>query len=179
MDRVMDVGTNRCGECSVCCEVLTFALAGALKPSGVMCPHCRAPSGCGIYQTREEVCRSYYCGWRHLDLPDEWRPDRSHFLISLRPGPDGSTPGVEFTLLGADSGLDWLPFLKFLAALADQATPVYLSLLGEPGWQSPWVHLNAIAVLIEGLKGRDLGRIKTGLGEALAICRAQPKRAIS
>lgn len=175
----MDLTKNSCGECSVCCEVLTFVLAGQLKPSGVMCPNCRAPHGCGIYQTREEVCRSYFCGYRHLGLPDEWRPDRSRFLIALRPGPDGVKPGVEFTLLGSEDLLDWLPFLKFLAALSDDATPVYLSRLAEPGFQSPWVYLNDIAPLIDGLKARDLSQIKRGLGEALAILSAQPKVAIS
>ena len=175
----MDVSKNSCGECSVCCEVLTFALAGALKPSGVLCAHCRPPGGCSIYQTREEVCRTYYCGWRHLGLPEEWRPDRSDFLIAFRPGPDGVKPGVEFTLLGDEARLDWLPFLKFLAALHDAGTPLYLSLRAEPGFQSPWVYLSDIPALTDGLTRRDLGRCKTGLGQALAICRAQPKLAIS
>jgi hypothetical protein len=171
----MSLSDTSCGECSVCCEALTFDLGPLHKPSGVKCPHCRAPHGCAVYDTRWEVCRTYHCGWRHLGLPEEWRPDRSEILIFLRegPAPDGLQNGVEFELVGSHDRLTWMPLVKFIAALIEDKTPVYLSIQG--GLASPWVYLNNIPALIDGISRRDLNATTAALRDALQVCIDYPK----
>ena len=109
-----------CGPCSVCCRELTFELEGALKPAGVMCRHCQVPNGCGIHQTRPQICRAWFCGWHHLpSLGDEWRPETSQILILFRegPAPDGKMDGIEFELIGAHDKITWLPRERWLDRL--------------------------------------------------------------
>ncbi len=176
----MDVSNNSCGSCSVCCEALTFDLGPLRKLSGTMCPHCKVPNGCSVYETRWEVCRTYFCGWRHLGLGEEWRPDRAQILIAFRDGlaPDGLSGGIEFTLLGSHETLLWLPLVKFIAALMEEPSPVYLSLPGAVGYQSPWVYLNNIPALQDGIARRDLATTHAALTAALQVCLDYPKTKI-
>jgi hypothetical protein len=176
----MDVANSSCGDCSVCCEALTFDIGAMRKLSGVMCPHCRPRHGCSVYDTRWDICRAYLCGWRHLGLPDEWRPDQSEILISQRegPAPDGLQNGVEFLLLGSYARIAWLPLIKFIAALMETPEPVYLSILGEVGYQSPWVYLNDIPALKDGIARRDLAKTNAALAGALQVLRDYPKTKI-
>lgn len=173
----MDLSKNSCGACSVCCKALTFELAGSLKPAGVMCPHCTAPKGCGIYETRPQLCRAWYCGWRYLGLGEDWRPDRSEILILLRegPAPDGLQNGVEFFLVGDREKVFWLPLVKYIAALIEEPAPVYLSLPGDPGCASPWVYLSDIAALKDAIARRDLAATHAALRGALQVCIDYPK----
>jgi hypothetical protein len=47
------------------------------KRPGEWCQHCIAGHGCGIYQDRPQVCRSFRCLWlEDLSMPDDMRPDR-------------------------------------------------------------------------------------------------------
>jgi len=166
---------KRCGACSVCCKDLTFVMDGALKLAGVMCPHATPPHGCGIHQTRPSLCRAYFCGWHHLpSLGEEWRPDQSEVLISLR-APDGQQEGIDFTLLGSHERLVWLPLVRYIATLIVDGAPVYLSLPGALGYQSPWVYLSDIAVLKDAIAARDLDATTAALKAALQICIDYPK----
>jgi hypothetical protein len=166
--------TKSCGACSVCCKDLTFAMDGALKPAGVLCPHATPPHGCGIHQTRPPVCRSYFCGWYYLpSLGEEWRPEQCGVLISLR-APDGITQGFDFTLL-EDDQIGWLPLVRYIATLIVDGDPVYLSLPAEPGYQSPWVYLSDMAALKDAIARRDLAATTAALKAALQRCRDYPK----
>jgi hypothetical protein len=174
----MTLAPKNCGACSVCCKDLTFELSGSLKPAGVMCPHCRAPHGCGIYQTRLEVCRTYFCGWHHLpSLDEDWRPDRSEVLILFRsgPAPDGKQDGIEFHLIGAHERIAWLPLTRYIATLIVDRDPVFLSLPGEVGYQSPWVYLNDIPALQVAVAQRDFAATVAALKGALKVCIDYPK----
>ncbi|MDR3525813.1 MAG: hypothetical protein P4L57_00935 [Rhizomicrobium sp.] len=169
---------KRCGACSVCCKDLMFEMDGALKLAGVMCPHATPPHGCGIHDCRPSVCRTYFCGWYYLpSLDEEWRPDQSEVLISLR-APDGLTDGIEFMLLGSPEKLSWLPLVRYIATLIVDGAPVYLALPGEPGYQSPWVYLSDIAALKDAIARRDLDATTAALKAALQICRDYPKTAL-
>ena len=65
-----------CGECSVCCTYLHVDTPEFKKPAGETCEHCTG-SGCGIYETRFPVCRTWHCLWRYIDvMPEEARPDK-------------------------------------------------------------------------------------------------------
>jgi len=174
--------TNKsCGACSVCCRELTFDLAAARKPAGVMCPHCTPPGGCGIHATRLQVCRAYFCGWHHLpSLGEEWRPDMSDVLILSRngPAPDGLMDGIEFELVGGRDRIFWPPLVAYIATLIVDNDPVYLSLPGEPGYQSPWVYLNNIPALQAAIAERHFAKTATALSEALQVCIDYPKTKI-
>jgi len=74
-----------CGECTLCCTNLAIDTKEYRKVPGVPCAHLCA-QGCGIYDTRYPVCRTYFCGWRCMDaLGEEWRPDRSGILFDALP----------------------------------------------------------------------------------------------
>lgn len=166
-----------CGSCSVCCEALTFYLGGALKRSGVMCTHAAPPSGCSIYATREQVCRAYFCGWHHLpSLGEDWRPDQSGVLISFRegPAPDGRSGGIEFHLVGSRERIFWPPLVGYIATLIVDCDPVFLSIPGAVGFQSPWVYLNTIAPLQEAIARRDFAATTAALRAALQVCLDYP-----
>ena len=78
------------------------------KPACVWCEHALPGKGCGVYETRWEVCRTFKCSWlRDDNFPDAWRPDKSGFIVrgyELRDGqrrpyvrvtrPDGSQTHV-------------------------------------------------------------------------------------
>jgi hypothetical protein len=53
------------------------------KPRGQECPHCKAETGCTIYDTRPSACRSYMCRFLLDDgLDENWRPDRSGIVVN-------------------------------------------------------------------------------------------------
>jgi hypothetical protein len=167
-----------CGACSVCCKELMFDLNGSRILAGVMCPHAAPPQGCTIHATRPQVCRSYFCGWHHLpSLGEDWRPDRSDVLISFRsgPAPDGKMDGVDFELTGSHEKIAWPPLVGYIATLIVDGTPVYLSLPGDIGFQSPWVYLNDIPALQAAIAERHFANTVAALKAALQIAIDYPK----
>lgn len=75
---------RQCGPCTLCCKVYDVpAVESAL---GVWCKHCAPGKGCGIWETRPEFCRSFFCNWIKLDwLDEEWRPDIARFVFTIDP----------------------------------------------------------------------------------------------
>lgn len=174
----MTLVPKSCGACSVCCKELMFDIAGRRILAGVMCPHAAPPQGCTIHQTRPEVCRAYFCGWHHLpSLSEDWRPDQSEVLISFRegPAPDGKSGGIEFELIGARDRIFWLPLVEYIATLIADNDPVFLSLPGDVGYQSPWVYLNDVAPLKDAIANRDFAATTAALAQALQVCIDYPK----
>jgi uncharacterized protein len=53
------------------------------KPAGQWCKHCSPGKGCKIYDARPQECRTFDCGWLLSDLPERFRPDRCHVIISV------------------------------------------------------------------------------------------------
>lgn len=52
------------------------------KPERTPCPNCVTGGGCGIYATRPEVCREFYCGYLALPFVDpRWFPDDCGMVI--------------------------------------------------------------------------------------------------
>ncbi|MBS89363.1 MAG: YkgJ family cysteine cluster protein [Sphingobium sp.] len=76
--------SNRdCGDCTICCTVLTVDTSDFQKPAGKSCPQLTA-QGCSIHAVRPHICRTWFCAWRRIaDMPDEARPDLSGILVSL------------------------------------------------------------------------------------------------
>lgn len=63
-----------CGECQMCCEVLT--IEQLQKPRNTVCRH-QCEAGCAIYESRPEPCARYHCAWLDGFGLDEDRPDKS------------------------------------------------------------------------------------------------------
>ena len=77
-----------CGGCNVCCTAMRVTPLD--KPAGTPCRH-ESPQGCGIYQTRPEVCRVWFCLWVRDDrsiFNDDHRPDQlGVFFTASEPNP--------------------------------------------------------------------------------------------
>ncbi len=92
------VTVRKCGQCSVCCTSLLIDTPELAKQAGTFCKHLAETSGCSIYETRPEVCKSWKCGWLQLDkLTPQLRPDRSKVLIIINP-----QPGVTYQIQPID-----------------------------------------------------------------------------
>ncbi len=120
-----------CGGCTACCTVLP--ITEFAKPSGITCRHCTA-TGCGIYETRYAICRTFLCGWLLLPALDEtWRPDRSGILIRTIEQEDlpeefrTAGTGLHFTLLGGEASIARPGFAEYVATLVRRDVAVWLS----------------------------------------------------
>lgn len=72
-----------CGDCTVCCTVLTVDTPDFKKPAGTPCSKLTT-QGCSIHAERPHICRTWFCAWRRVaDMPDDARPDRSGLLASV------------------------------------------------------------------------------------------------
>lgn len=73
-----------CGTCGMCCKV--FKISAVEKAAGEWCRNFRTGQGCGIYEARPHQCRLFNCYWMtDATLPDEWKPDRAKFVLSIFP----------------------------------------------------------------------------------------------
>lgn len=87
---------RKCGECTLCCKLLLVSVYDS--PMYEYCKHCTA-GGCGIYETRDNVCREFKCGWLRGELTEEDRPDKSGFIVE-------HLDGVPVVLVLVDEGQD-------------------------------------------------------------------------
>ena len=80
-----------CGTCSMCCGP-AMLIKVVEKPFGAWCRHCQPGNGgCGIYDSRPEVCRKFACAWVAGTLPDELHPLKVNAVIAdyhAEPGED-------------------------------------------------------------------------------------------
>jgi hypothetical protein len=130
-------GEKSCGDCTVCCTALAIETPELRKQPGVACGHCTA-QGCGIYETRFPICRTYFCGWFGLpELDESWRPDKSGILIS--PHDDG----IEFLVLGGETAVRRPAFVSQLARMLAGQAPVFIAVPGPPGHYPARVQVNA------------------------------------
>lgn len=72
-----------CGECTACCVLPLIDTPELKKAEGQVCPHCTG-KGCGAYDARPEVCRTFNCAWKRIaSMPPETRPDRLGVMFTL------------------------------------------------------------------------------------------------
>ncbi len=84
---MLDIPGKACGECSFCCKVLE--IVEFEKPAGLWCEHCQKAGGCGVYETRPDVCRDYECLWKgDRGLSPQLRPDRVGVILMEDPDSD-------------------------------------------------------------------------------------------
>ncbi len=73
-----------CGTCTLCCKV--YGIPATESPVGAWCKHCEPGKGCGIWNSRPDFCRTFFCNWITLDwLNEEWRPDIAKFVFTIDP----------------------------------------------------------------------------------------------
>jgi hypothetical protein len=80
---------NSCGACTACCTLLPILELD--KPSGTPCRHL-CEQGCGIYESRPDVCRNYLCAWRShawFGSRPQYRPDKLGVMVSCQDTKDG------------------------------------------------------------------------------------------
>jgi hypothetical protein len=140
-----------CGTCSLCCKLIH--VEELKKPANQWCPHCLKSGGCGIYDTRPNVCRDWNCEWVSTpEVPDEWQPLRSKMvMIYLRDG------GATKLVVHVDSGspLAWKnePYYSQLKRWAQK-------LIEQGGIVNVYVRNRVIAILPD--KDVDLGPMTFG-----------------
>lgn len=176
-----------CGPCQVCCVALKIKTPQLRKDAQIPCPHLVA-KGCGIYESRPPVCRSFLCGWRLMpDLDASWRPDVSG--VMLLPVPEAQIPkayraaGPGWVLVISDARKAITPKLARLAAgMVKRRTALFLSVM------TPRIQVNEqLEKVVDDLEGvmRVLhhvhDRLKPagtgkGVGRIWALYRAQVDR---
>jgi hypothetical protein len=129
---------RECGECEVCCIVPAIDKPEMQKQPGAVCRNC-VSGACGIYETRPNVCRTYYCGWRRLGILDDgWRPDKSGVLIesggNISQFPASNS--IVLTLVGNPlKTIRQHSFIDFVITSVKRNLVLFLSLPGPAGKQ--------------------------------------------
>ena len=128
---------RECGECTVCC--VTPRIEEFQKPENVACKELKAGGGCGIYTSRPDVCRDWYCMWRIMpQLDDSWRPDKCRILLRL-----GEHGELVFLPLGWPlEVLTTYQALQVIASLIMANIPVSIAVPGKVGHYSAKLDLN-------------------------------------
>ena len=153
---------RECGECQLCCIVPAIDKPEIQKLSGSPCRHCIG-GGCDVYETRPEVCRTYYCGWRRIDLfRDDWRPDKSGVFAELETGqpPPFQNVGISMILVGNPLRTLRQPeFIDFVSRGIGNNVPLFLSLPGPKGKQCAQLPLNTRDVYEASRRSRSDTRL--------------------
>ena len=69
-----------CGGCTLCCKVLS--VPAVPSPKDEWCCHAHKHTGCAIYPTRPDACRTFTCLWLDGHLPEWARPDKIHGVVT-------------------------------------------------------------------------------------------------
>jgi hypothetical protein len=148
---------RECGECQLCCIVPAIDKPEIQKLSGSPCRHCIG-GGCDVYETRPEVCRTYYCGWRRIDLfRDNWRPDKSGVFAELETGqpPPFQNVGISMILVGNPlKTVRRHDFIDFVAINVRNNVALFLGLPGPNGKQAARLPLNNREIIAAASRSR-------------------------
>ena len=140
------VSGRACGDCNLCCVVPVIDSPELTKLSGSVCRHSK--SGCDIYDTRPDICRRFFCGWRRTTLiPEGWRPDQCGVFVTL--GTEGVPPrfggavGVTLGLVGNPLKTVRQPwFVDYVAGAVTKRIPLFLQVPGPVGMKAAMLLLN-------------------------------------
>src|SRR3954470_4897253 len=161
-----------CGDCTVCCTVMTINKPEIQKQSGVTCRHCKE-TGCAIYDSRPPICRVWFCAWRTVEIfDDSWRPDRSGVMPyveteGISADFDLST-GIGLMLVGNPlKTVRQKYFQDFVVTGVMNSVPLFLSLPGPRGHDAATVSLNTDE-MVDAIRA---GQVKEALERALKILR--------
>lgn len=140
MSKKIKIGSNKsvrkCGKCDACCVALTIDEPGIAKYAGVRCRHLTDSSGCGIYSTRPNLCRTWRCAWLAVpSFPEALRPDRSGVIMELNPQ-KGIDISIKSTDMNTSSAILNDDVLLFIANLIKNNKRVALSVPTKQGYCS-------------------------------------------
>lgn len=119
-----------CGGCVECCRAIPLSLPELSKPTGTLCAYCVDGAGCTVHEIRPQACRVWFCLWRVVELPDDWRPDLSGVIVR----PDGIEDGR--ITLHVERASEFLASETFFAVVAQwiaEGIEVAISLPGPVG----------------------------------------------
>jgi len=151
-----------CGDCSVCCTHMSINAPGFTKAPGLTCQHCRS-SGCGIYESRPDICRDYRCAWKYASwLRPDMRPDRSGIVIDFTECDDPAYE-LEARLFAYRDAADFErnPVPDVISSLIENRVLVYIARPGPTGLPGAKTAMNA--GLGEAIRTRDLNRFMAEL----------------
>ena len=123
-ERQFRAASRSCGTCSLCCTVLR--VDELAKRAGDDCTHQRGENGCGIYESRPGICRSYQCLWRQGGLEDDERPDATGGIVDLETVGVGLRLAIRVERRGR---FDGSPKLR---AIAGRLPELHAAKLAEP-----------------------------------------------
>ncbi len=79
---------RECGECHMCCDLLTPDRTKRKRATDTPCPNYSRRDGCALQDHRPPACATWHCAWRELEwLPDECRPDRFGMMLTVERDP--------------------------------------------------------------------------------------------
>jgi hypothetical protein len=132
---------RECGGCDVCCVHMTIDEPELRKPLGIRCHNLLPPDNrCGIYESRPNTCRRFFCGWRLFKwVKTSLRPDISGVLVTVtygdktgQGGVTGGATGTMFTLL-REEALEAEGLAESVAAIVASGAEVRIRIPGPPG----------------------------------------------
>jgi hypothetical protein len=166
---------RECGDCQVCCIMPSIDKPEIQKVSGAPCRH-SLKGGCGIYESRPDVCRVFFCGWRRLaGVPDGWRPDTSGVfaLVEVNELPQFEFLALALILTGNPLKTIRRPdFIDFVIRNVRNNVALYLMLPGARGDKSARLQLNNAPIMEAAARSR--GDVKTVLELLLKKLQAFP-----
>lgn len=69
-----------CDGCAMCCKLFDVPPIG--KAAGAWCHNLDGALMCTIYEDRPHECRAFFCHYRRdADVPEHWKPHKSHMVI--------------------------------------------------------------------------------------------------
>lgn len=161
---------RECGSCNACCVIPVIDSPELTKLPGAACRHSQA-AGCDIYESRPNVCRRFFCGWRRNSLvPEAWRPEESGIFVVM--GTENVPPqfggAVGFTLMLVGNPLKTVrqqDVVDFVAGCVLRRIPVFLAVPGPKGSHAASLLLNEPQM--EAAARQTRGAVKTLLEQAL------------
>jgi hypothetical protein len=166
---------RNCGSCTACCKELAILDEEINKLPGEICKHCSIESGCDIYETRPQMCRSYHCLWRSLPEMDEtWRPDLSGILMIPAEVPPlfNGQFAVTLILTGEPDVLRSDKFASMVAGFIASGTAIYLDVPRGIGMFSNSSFLND--QLEPAIAARQLAHVKALIWNCYQAIMAKP-----
>lgn len=172
------VAGRECGECTVCCISLTINTPEIVKLPNVPCENLTASGGCGIYNSRPDICGKMFCAWRSIaDLGDEWRPDKMGVLLEYSeenfPGEFAGKIGFRITILDKEKVINNNAVAAFVAYQVANGTPCIISYGIEPSELLSTGFLNY--ALGNVVRENRVNAIHNEIKNAIEACEKQPK----
>ncbi|MBO6949220.1 MAG: hypothetical protein JJ855_14650 [Rhodospirillales bacterium] len=72
-----------CGDCTLCCKITRIDTPELQSLPGTWCQHCTPGKGCGNYENRPKVCRTFVCLWAQGKVPIELKPNKVKAVMKM------------------------------------------------------------------------------------------------